>query len=233
MACRGDEAKVIALAHVERYRLTTQAVLARTLGPGVTGSDARRLLDELARGGKLIGHTQAGMTYFTCQQRPLAPRDLRSAFAVLWYCCMANPPKELLASDVVGRILAPVESLLGASHGEAPCVRVGHHLVRIVLAPETREGRLLDLQRLLAALQRFAQSRACRPFLSLAALGRFALAYLVDDAEQVRELARWLDRHPLVAYYETDHRDVRELLGDHALVIPVQVAPLVTLKRPR
>jgi hypothetical protein len=38
--------------------------------------------------------------------------------------------------------------------------------------------------------------------------------------------------HPLVAFYESDRRDVRELLGDHALVIPVRVAPLVTLKRP-
>ncbi len=230
--CRGDEAKVFALAHVERYRLTTQAVLARTLGAGVTGTDARRLLEELASSRKLFRHTHAGMTYFTCQQRPFTPRDLRSAFAVLWYCCMANPPKELLASDVVGRILTPVASLLGASQGDAPCVRVGHHLVRIVLAPEPREGRLVDLQRLLAALQRFAQSRACRPFLSLAALGRFVLGYLVDDPDKVRELARWLDRHPLVAFYETDRRDVRALLGDHALVIPVQVALLVTLKRP-
>jgi hypothetical protein len=54
----------------------------------------------------------------------------------------------------------------------------------------------------------------------------------VDDPDQARELARWLDRHPLVASYESDRRDVRALLGDHALVIPVQVAPLVTLKRP-
>lgn len=229
---RGDEAKVSALAHVERYRLTTQAVLARALGAGVTGTDARRLLDELASGGNLFRHACAGMTYFTRERRPLAPRDLRVAFAVLWYCCMANPPKELLAGDVLGRILSPVESILGAAHGDAPCVRVGQHLVRIVLAPEPREGRLVDLQRLLAALQRFVQSRACRPFLSLAHLERFALAYLVDDPDQVRELARWLDRHPLVAFYETDRRDVRALLGDHALVIPVQVVPLVTLKRP-
>lgn len=229
---RGDEAEVFALAHVERYRLTTQAVLARTLGAGVTGTDARRLLDALTHAGKLFRHAHAGMAYFTRERRTLAPRDLRVAFAVLWYCCMTNPPKERLASDVLGPILAPVESMLGVAHGDAPCVLTGQRLVRIVVAPEPRQGRATDLQHLLAALQRFAHSRRCRPFLSLAALGRFALAYLVEDPQQAQELDRWFDRHPLVAFYETDRRDVRELLGDHALVIPVQVAPLVSLQRP-
>ncbi len=222
-----------ALSHVHRYGLTTQAVLGRVLGRAVAGDAARRLLEDLSRARRLHAHSRSGMTYYTERIEELPSEELRERFAILWHCCMSKPRTEPLTRKTLSKILAPAADILGIKHPEiSPCVLAEGRLERIVVSPSAPAGRPLDLQRALSALQRLLGKKTFRPYLSLAASGRLALIYLVEDPVQREEMARWLTRHPLVARYDGEDVRALALLGTSAVAIPVRVGRLVTLKRP-
>lgn len=182
------------LKHVERFGVTTADVVRRLFFAGHAG----RALSAL---GKLVERRTlcCRSGYYARHAGALQPRPLRTAYAVLWYCCVRQPHSDVLPPERVEKLTAFASELGFSPARNALChvdrTRKRLCLIRSLVAGP--EGRPLGVEQILIRLQRFVVQPAFKPWVYFAKNGGFQLIVLVNGEEVASELTRWLRRRPL------------------------------------
>jgi len=189
------------IEHVARFRLSTCAVLRRSVLAGLSRNAAGKLLNRLCRAGQLrkhpllhptpyyvLGEAGAKSLGLTSQRTlPLGPQSLPLEYAVLIYAACGQPPRTRLTRREVRQLC----SWLPVSLAAAPHCRDalgGLELVRVDLG-----GPAAHVARKCAA--DVNQRRRFREFTALAAAGRFRLVVVTATKEKAAALRQSLDQH--------------------------------------
>jgi len=220
----GDIMKPEEVPHLVRtYRMITPTVAGRKLC-GRNTAKARRILDKLTDAGKLYRHefrdrrAKEPIVYYTVTQRPLRPKVLHGAFAVLWFCCVSKPRKRLLTAHQVRKLTTDIRRdgelrLVGLPRCYiTPASADAQRKVSLLRVDHPPRPRRINLNDAVADLDAFVCRPAFEIWRQFALADRFVLTYLVPGAENAAELGIWLQRRPPVSR-----------MGKLAVPIPVHV----------
>ena len=185
---------------------------------------ARRALRQLCKKGRVIRRELSDPTggppfeYFTAGPIKLSPQAVRERFAVLCFCVMSKQPKRLLSRAKLEAATASVRSVTGlALEYHPPCYpqfpkdaeSVSFRMIRIARAAASGN---IDLNQVVADLDRFVSQPAFHIWAHYARRGRFGIDLLVDGAHLALELETWLARRPPISR-----------VSGRALIVPVKV----------
>lgn len=169
--------------------------------------EARNALDRLVKCGALY---QQGQFYKT-SRAALRRRALAERAAVLWFCCMTSPRRNLLGADDVAALTA--DTARGARRpvprsSRLYCDPDGYlGLIRVQPIPEP--GRRIRLNKTLARLQSYVNQADFLPWAHLASREKLRLIYLIEPVPHRAELREWLALHPLVSRLRSEAVVVR------------------------
>ena len=168
---------------------------------GGSQGQARSTLDQLVSKRALFKQG----SFYKVSQTELSRRQLSERAAVLWFCCMTSPRRNLLEADEVDALAAGTAREAGRPVPRSsrlyydPDGYLG--LIRVQPIPEP--GRQVRLNKTLARLQSYVNQPDFLPWAHLASREKLRLVYLTEDAAQRSELRGWLALHPLVSRVRT------------------------------
>lgn len=186
---------------IRRYHLTTIPVVRKTIFGG-NRVRARDTLHRLVKAGAFYRHEwlrerRHPWVYFSRREKPFWPEFLQRQYGLLWHCETRNLPlRGMSIQEKVNLLKLTVPAALRkqcALDQSAGTKRVA--VVRVYSVPDPAS---LDLQRVVASLDRVVDSAQFGPWRLLLDVERLYVLVLVPAADKVAELRRWLQRRPPV-----------------------------------
>jgi hypothetical protein len=198
--------------HIDLYGLTTVTAAARIVCDGDRRA-ATAELETLVRRGDLFRYDKV----YTRTSKPPKARDRWRDLAILSYCCLSNHLRPRIRKlQLEAALQGPAGKLgLRPPAGKACIFDRDDKLARIWVEPFAKNAAGMPLNKLLASLQRTTRGRAFQLWAYLALSGEFTLLVLCRNRERADELARWLERAPLVS-----------TAGPESVEIPVKTAAI-------
>lgn len=206
------------LTSIERITERCGLITRRAVTRLVAGGDQRlteTLLKRLTRSRPLVRHLDStGLEYFTGSRRPLGPRELASAYAVLAFSCYTKRKRALISVERYDAFMRTVADQTGvAAPAYRPCYRAQRSAETAPALSPILVGRSGDLQAAVEHIDRFLDSSAFAAWHHVARAGGLVLTFLLPAARERRdELGRWVRR-----------REPVSRLGPVAASVPVHV----------